>query len=133
MSGSGAVREVRACAALLGATGLVFLVERIVQAQAPDAGASILPLPIGQFVLDLACAAVVLNGNRALRAAVLVITVLGALLQMVILLGGGPPWSFVVAILLAMAQVYALVLLNTKPVRVHFGLDTHDDPLDLDA
>jgi hypothetical protein len=117
---------------LLGATGLVFLVERVVQAQAPGQGASILPLPIGQFVLDLACAAVVLNGNRVLRPVVLAITVLGALLQMVILLGGGPLWNFVVALLLAMAQVYTLVLLNTKPIRVHFGLDTHGDSLDLD-
>ena len=131
MSGSGGMREVRVCAALLGGTGLVFLVERLLQVSGQ--AASILPLPIGQFVLDVACAVVVLNGNRVLRPGVLAITVLGALLQMVILLGGGPLWSFLVAAVLAVAQVYALVLLNTKPIRVHFGLDTHDDPLDLDS
>ncbi|HEX9339430.1 MAG TPA: hypothetical protein VF892_26240 [Pseudonocardiaceae bacterium] len=123
-------RAVRFCAALLGGTGLVFLVERLIQVSSQ--GAAILPLPIVQLVLDAGCAAVVLTGNRVLRPGVLVIAVLGALLQMVILLGGGPLWSFLVALVLAMAQVYALVLLNTKPIRVHFGLDTHDDPLDLE-
>jgi hypothetical protein len=128
--GDGARREVRLLAALLGGTGLVFLVERLFQV--PGQGSTILTLPIGQLVLDGGCAAVVLAGNRLLRPGVLAITMLGALLQMVILLGGGPPWSFVVSVALAAAQVYALVLLNTKPIRVHFGLDTHDDHLDLD-
>lgn len=120
-------REVRVLAALLAGTGLAFLIERL--ALLPGNGPDILPLPIGQLVLDVGCAAVVLTGNRALRPGVLVITVLGALLQMVLVLSGGPLWSVVLAGVLAVAQVYALVLLNTKPIRVHFGLDTHDDPL----
>jgi hypothetical protein len=124
-------RDVRVCAGLLGGTGLVFLVERLIQL--PGQGGAILTPAIAQFVLDAGCVWVVLAGNRPLRPVVLVITVLGALLQMVILLGGGPLWSFLVAALLAIAQVYTLVLLNTKPIRVHFGLDTHDDPLDLES
>jgi hypothetical protein len=121
-------RDVRVCAALLGGTGLVFLVERLIQL--PSQGAPSLTPAIAQLVLDLGGAWVVLAGNRPLRPVVLLITVLGALLQMVILLGGGPLWSFVVSLALALVQVYTLVLLNTKPIRVHFGLDTHDDPLD---
>jgi hypothetical protein len=124
-------RDVRICAALLGGTGLVFLVERLIQLSSQ--GAPSLTPAIAQFVLDLGCAWVVLAGNRPLRPVVLLITVLGALLQMVILLGGGPLWSFVVALALALVQVYLLVLLNTKPIRVHFGLDTHDDPLDQES
>ena len=120
-------RDVRILAGLLAGTGLVFVIQRL--ALLPGNGPDILPLPIAQLVLDAGCAAVVLTGNRALRPVVLVITVLGALLQMVLVLSGGPLWSVLVAGLLAVAQVYTLVLLNTKPIRVHFGLDTHDDPL----
>lgn len=125
-------RDVRVLAALIAGTGLVFVIERLALLPAPGYGPDILPLPIAQLVLDAGCAAVVLAGNRMLRPIVLVITVLGALLQMVIVLGGGPLWSILVTALLAIAQVYTLVLLNTKPIRVHFGLDTHDDPLDLE-
>jgi len=126
-------RDVRVLAGLLAGTGLLFVIQRLALLAVPGIGPDILPLPIAQLVLDAGCAAVVLAGNRALRPVVLVITVLGALLQMVIVLSGGPVWSVVVSALLAIAQVYSLVLLNTKPIRVHFGLDTHDDPLDLES
>jgi hypothetical protein len=52
---------------------------------------------------------------------------------MVIVLGGGPIWTRVVSVILAVAQVYAVVLLNTKPIRIHFGLDTYENPLDLES
>ena len=123
-------RDVRFLAALLAGTGLLFVIERLALLAVSGNGPDILPLPIAQLVLDAGCAAVVLAGNRPLRPVVLVITMLGAVLQMVIVLGGGPLWSIVITALLAIAQVYTLVLLNTKPIRVHFGLDTHDDPLD---
>jgi hypothetical protein len=126
-------RDVRFLAALIAGTGLVFVVERLALLAVPGYAADILPLPIAQLVLDAGCAAVVVAGNRVLRPGVLVITVLGALLQMVLMLSSGPLWSILVSVLLAVAQVYTLVLLNTKPIRVHFGLDTHDDPLDSES
>jgi hypothetical protein len=51
----------------------------------------------------------------------------------VIVLGGGPMWTRVVSAVVAIAQVYAVVLLNTKPIRIHFGLDTYDNPMDLES
>ena len=123
-------RDIRFLAGLIAGTGLVVVSEGL--ALLPSRGPGILPLPSAHLVLDAGCAAVVLTGNRMLRPGVLVITVLGAVLQMVLVLSNGPLWSTVVSVLLAIAQVYTLVLLNTKPVRVHFGLDTHDDPLDLE-
>jgi hypothetical protein len=119
---------------MLGGAGLAFVVESVVRlATESGLGASLLYVPIVQAVLDLACAAVIVAGSKALRPGVLVIAVLGTLVHMVIVLGGGPIWTRVVSAVLAVAQVYAVVLLNTKPIRIHFGLDTHDDPLDLES
>jgi len=118
---------------MLGGAGLVFVVESVLRlATEAGVGASLLYVPIAQAVLDLLAAAVIVVGSRALRPGVLVIAVLGTLVHMVIVLGGGPMWTRVVSAVLAIAQVYAVVLLNTKPIRVHFGLDTHDDPMDLE-
>jgi hypothetical protein len=123
--------DVRVCAALLGVAGLVFMVESLIRLSSQGAG--ILYVPLVQLVLDGTAVGVILTGNRLLRPGVLVIAILGSLVHMVILLGGGPIWTRVVSALLAVMQLYVLVLLNTKPIRVHFGLDTHDDPLDLES
>jgi hypothetical protein len=132
MTESGVRRsEIWVCAGLLGGAGLVFLVESLIRlsTELPN----ILYVPVVQAVLDLACAAVIVVGSRVLRPGVLVIAVLGTLVHMVIVLGGGPIWTRVVSAVLAVAQVYAVVLLNTKPIRIHFGLDTYDNPLDLES
>jgi hypothetical protein len=123
--------DVRVCAALLGGAGLVFLVESLIRLSSQGAG--ILYVPLVQLVLDGTAVGVILTGNRLLRPGVLIIAILGSLVHMVILLGDGPIWTRVVSALLAVMQLYVLVLLNTKPIRVHFGLDTHDDPLDLES
>jgi hypothetical protein len=114
--------DVRVCAGLIGGTGLVWLVESLLRLSGQSA--NILFVPIVVVVLDAAAAWVVLSGNRVLRPAPLVLAVLGALLHMVILLGGGPIWSRIVSGVLAAALIYSLVLLNTKPVREHFGLQS---------
>ena len=122
--------DIWTCAGMLGGAGLVFLAESLIRLSAE--GASILYVPIAQAVLDVLCALVIVAGRRTLRPGVLVIAVLGTLVHMVIVLGGGPIWTRVVSAVLAVAQVYAVVLLNTKPIRIHFGLDTYDSPLDLE-
>jgi hypothetical protein len=135
MTESGVRRsEIWVCAGMLGGAGLVFLVESLIRlaTEGPAVGASLLYVPIAQAVLDVLCAAVIVVGSRAIRPGVLVIAVLGTLVHMVIVLGGGPIWTRVVSAVLAIAQVYAVVLLNTKPIRIHFGLDTYDSPLDLE-
>jgi hypothetical protein len=121
-SGTRTQFDVRVCAGLIGGSGLVWLVESLFRLSGQPA--NILFVPIVALVLDAAAAWVVLSGNRVLRPAPLVLAVLGALLHMVILLGDGPLWTRIVSGLLAAAQIYALVLLNTKPVREHFGLES---------
>jgi hypothetical protein len=114
--------DVRVCAALIGGAGVVWLVESLFRISGQ--GANIVVVPIVLLVLEAAAAGVVLTGNRTLRPGVLVVAVLGALLHMVILLGDTPGWTRAVSGVLAAAQIYALVVLNTKPVREHFGLES---------
>jgi hypothetical protein len=126
--------DIWVCAGMLGGAGLVFVAESVIRlATEAGVGSSLLYVPIVQAVLDLLCAAVIVVGSRTLRPGVLVVAVLGTLVHMVIVLGGGPMWTRVVSAVLAIAQVYAVVLLNTKPIRIHFGLDTYDDPMDLES
>jgi hypothetical protein len=132
MTESGVRRsDIWTCAGMLGGAGLVFLAESLIRLSAE--GASILYVPITQAVLDVLCALVIVAGRRTLRPGVLVIAVLGTLVHMVIVLGSGPIWTRAVSVVLAVAQVYAVVLLNTKPIRIHFGLDTYENPLDLES
>jgi hypothetical protein len=116
--------EIRTSTVIVGAIGLVFLVANLVLLHSNGVG--ILYLPLVLFVLDSASVWIVLTGNRVLRTLALVVVVLTALVQMVSLLGNGPLWFRICCGVLAAASVYALVVLNTKPVRVHFGLDTSD-------
>jgi hypothetical protein len=114
--------DVRVSALLVGGGGLVFLAESLIQLSSQGAG--ILELPIIALVLQSAAAAIILTGNRMARPVALIVVILAALMHMVILLGEGPVWTRIVSGLLAAAQMYALVLLNTKPVRAHFGLES---------
>jgi hypothetical protein len=114
--------DVRVCAALIGGAGVIWLVESLFRLSGQPT--NIIVVPIIALVLEAAAAVVVVTGNRVLRPGALVITVLGALLHMVILLGDTPIWTRIVSGILAAAQIYALVLLNTKPIREHFGLES---------
>ncbi len=117
--------EIRISSLLVAGAGLVFLLESLFLL--PRQGLGILYLPLAVFALNSLATWIILTGNRALRAPVLVVVVMGVLVHMVIMLGGGPVWSRVISGVLAAVSVYALVILNTKPVRIHFGLDTEDE------
>ncbi|HVV22998.1 MAG TPA: hypothetical protein VHF06_26410 [Pseudonocardiaceae bacterium] len=116
--------EVRVSSGLVAATGLIFLVANLTLLSSNSS--SILYLPVVLVVLDALSSWIILTGNRPLRTPALVVVVLNALVLMVTLLGNGPLWFRILSGVLAAASVYALVILNTKPIRVHFGLDTED-------
>lgn len=116
--------EVRTSALLVAGAAVIFLVESLFLIPTQHIG--IIYLPVVLFVLNALATWVILTGNRVLRTPILVVVVLGVLVHMVILLGGGPLWARVISGVLAAASVYALVILNTKPIRIHFGLDTED-------
>jgi hypothetical protein len=113
--------DVLICALLIGGCGLVYLIAEAIRLL-PTAGAGSLAAPIVVAVLLLGAAAAVVAGLRPIRPAVLIVLILATLLQLLFVMDGGLLWRQVVSAILAAAQVYALVLLNTKPVREHFGL-----------
>ena len=113
--------DVWLCALLVGGAGVIFLVESLIRLFA-EGGAGILSVPIVLLVLEGGAAVAILAGTRWARPVVLIIAIIGALVHMVIALGQGLLWTRVVSAILAIAQVYALVALNTKPVREHFGI-----------
>jgi hypothetical protein len=117
--------DVLACALLIGGSGLVFLVVGLVRFLS-EGGFGILEVPIIVFVLQLGAAIAMLTGFRLARPVIVVLVVLVALMHMVIALDNGFAWTRVASGVLAAANVYALVLCNTRPVRAHFGLDTDD-------
>ena len=113
--------DVWLCALLVGGAGVIFLVESLVRLFS-EGGAGILAVPIVLLVLEAGAAVAILGGVRWARPVVLIVVIICALLHMVIALGQGALWTRVVSAILAIAQVYALVALNTKPVREHFGI-----------
>jgi hypothetical protein len=119
--GARATFDVWLCALLIGGAGVIFLVESLIRLAA-EGGAGILALPVVLLALEVGAAAAVVAGTRWARPVVLAVVVIGALLHMVIALGQGPMWTRVVSAILALAQVYTLVALNTRPVREHFGI-----------
>lgn len=108
-------------ALLVAAPGVVFLVESLIRAFT-EGGDGILALPVVLLVLEGGAAVAVLTGTRWARPLVLILVILAALLHMVIALGEGLLWTRMVSAILAVSQVYVLVVLNTKPVREHFGI-----------
>jgi hypothetical protein len=115
--------DVWVCVALVGGAGVVFFVESLIRL-ATEGGVGILTLPLILLVLQGGAAVAMLSGSRWARPVIVVVVIIGALLHMVIALGQGPGWTRAVSAILALAQVYALVALNTKPVREHFGISS---------
>jgi hypothetical protein len=116
--------EIRVSAALVVGGALVFLLQGLFLLHGE--GATILYVPIVMLLINIGFAWIILAGNRSLRPVVLIVLVLEVLLQLVVLLGNGPVWARVMAGAAAAVLLYAQVVLNTKPVRVHFGLDVED-------
>jgi hypothetical protein len=112
--------DVWLCALLIGGSGVVFLVDSVIRLAATHNGSVVGSVVVA--VIEAAAAAAVVFGYRPVRPVVLLVVVLIALLQVEFVLGGGMVWTRVVSGFLAAAHVYALVVLNTKPLRAHFGL-----------
>jgi hypothetical protein len=113
--------DVWLCVLLVGGAGVVFLAESLIRFLS-EGGGGILALPVALLVLEGGAAVAIFAGTRWTRPVVLIVVILGALSHMVIALGQGVMWTRVVSAVLAIAQVYALVALNTKPIREHFGI-----------
>jgi hypothetical protein len=106
--------EVRLAAALLVGSAAVFLLAGLLRL-VTEGGGGLLTAPLLQLALSVGVAGGLLNGIRLARWFGMALALLGALVHMLLALQPLPWWARVVSGLLAAAQVYAAVLLNTKP------------------
>ncbi|MEU4803241.1 hypothetical protein [Actinosynnema sp. NPDC023587] len=112
--------EVR-LAVLIGAVGgLLFVVEGLVRWQG-DGDPAWIKFPIIVLVLELLVAGGLLAGLRLVRPAGAVLYALIGLIHLLAVLGDGPVWVRVLSGVLSALHVFGVVLLNTRPSRLHFG------------
>lgn len=112
--------DVALCALLIGGCGFVFLAASVLRLLA-EGDVGVLTLPVVVAVLEAGAAGSVFAGIRLARPAVFVLLMLVTVLHLLIAMGGGAMWTRVVSAVLAAGGVYALVLLNTRPIREYFG------------
>jgi hypothetical protein len=106
--------ELRLAAGLLTGSALVFVLVALGR-MLDEGGGDWLQLPLLQLAVALGVSGGVLTGVRLARFVGIAVALAGALLHMVLALQPAPWWARLLSGLLAMAQIYAAVLLNTRP------------------
>jgi hypothetical protein len=107
-------------AILIGAVGaLVFVLMGLIQWQV-DADSSWIRFPVIVAVLELLAVAGLVAGLRPARLTAACVFGLVALVHLLAVLNVGPVWVRVLSGLLSAAHVFGIVLLNTRPARLHF-------------
>jgi hypothetical protein len=112
--------ELRLAAGLLTGSALVFVLVALGR-MLDEGGGDWLQPPLLQLAVALGVSGGVLTGVRLARFVGIAVALTGALLHMVLALQPAPWWARLLSGLLAMAQIYAAVLLNTRPA-VEFTL-----------
>jgi hypothetical protein len=112
--------ELRLAAGLLTGSALGFVLVALGRLL-DEGGSGWLQLPLLQLAVALGVSGGMLTGIRLARVVGIAVALAGALLHLVFALQSGPWWARLVLGLLAMAQIYAAVLLNTRPA-VEFTL-----------
>jgi len=106
--------ELRLAAGLLTGSAVVFVLVALGRMLA-EGGGGWLEVPLLQLAVALGVSGGVLIGNRLARILGIAVALAGALLHMVLALQPAPWWARLVSGLLAIAQIYAAVLLSTRP------------------
>ncbi|MEV8436662.1 hypothetical protein AB0425_04760 [Actinosynnema sp. NPDC051121] len=107
-------------ATLIGAAGgLAFVLMGLVQWQVED-DPTWIRFPVIVAVLELLAVGGLLAGLRPARLTAAFVFALVALIHLLAVLNQGPVWIRVVSGVLSAAHVFAVVMLNTKPARIHF-------------
>jgi len=112
--------EIRLIAVVFGVGGLLFVSGALVWA-AVIQDFAVVTVPVADALVGLAAAACLVTGLWLVRWPAMVWATLVAVVQAVLALGAAPVWLRALCGLLAVAHVYALVLLNTAPARAHLG------------
>ncbi|WP_367136830.1 hypothetical protein [Saccharothrix sp. HUAS TT1] len=107
-------------ATLIGAAGaLAFVLMGVIQWQVHGDSAYV-KFPVIIAVLELLAVVGLVAGPRPARLVAACVFGLAALVHLLTVLNQGPVWIRVLSGLLSAAHVFAVVLLNTRPARVHF-------------
>ena len=108
-------------AILIGTAGaLAFVLMGLVQAQV-EADSSWLRFPVVVAVLELLAVAGLAAGARPARLTAACLFGLVGLIHLLAVLNNGPVWLRVLSGVLSAAHVFAVVLLNTRPARLHYS------------
>ncbi|QFZ22529.1 hypothetical protein [Saccharothrix syringae] len=111
--------EVR-LACLVGAAGaLLFVLEGLLWAQL-DGDPGVIRFPVIVAVPELLVLVGLVAGLRPARLTAAWLFGLVALVHLLTVLGDGPVWVRVLSGVLSAVHVFAVVLLNTRPARLHF-------------
>ncbi|WP_158842980.1 hypothetical protein [Saccharothrix deserti] len=107
-------------ATMIGAAGgLLFVLMGLIQWQV-EADSTWVKFPVIIAVLELLAVGGLLAGLRPARLTAAFLFGLVALIHLLAVLNQGPVWIRVMSGLLSAAHVFAVVLLNTRPARIHF-------------
>lgn len=112
--------EVRLAMLITGGAALVFLVVAIIR-QLTEGGAGLLLVPIYLVVLAVIAIGLLIWRPRNVQLVFGIAVLLPVLLHLLVVLGNQVWWLRVLSGVLAAAYVYSLVLVNTKPARMHLA------------
>ncbi len=100
--------------------GLLFVLEGVFRWQG-DGDTAWLKFPIIILVLELVVVGGLLADIRFARPTAAVVYSLVGLVHLLAVLNDGPVWVRVLSGVLCAGHVFGVVLLNTRPARLHFG------------
>ncbi|MFD1147468.1 hypothetical protein [Saccharothrix hoggarensis] len=107
-------------ATLLGAGGgLAFVLMGLIQWQV-EGDSGWMRFPVTVAVVELVVVGGLYAGLRPARLAAAIVYALVALIHLLAVLNDGPVWLRVLSAVLSAVHVFGVVLLNTRPVRIHF-------------
>ncbi|MFD7653516.1 hypothetical protein ACFV4N_06010 [Actinosynnema sp. NPDC059797] len=107
-------------ATLIGTAGaLAFVLMGLVQAQV-ESDPTWLRFPVVVAVLELLAVAGLVAGLRPARLTAACLFALVGLIHLLAVLNDGPVWLRVLSGVLSAVHVFAVVLLNTRPARLHY-------------
>jgi hypothetical protein len=112
--------EVRLAMAINAGAALVFLVLAIVR-QITEGGSGLLPVPIYLVILAAIAVALLIWRPRNVQLLFGIAALLPVLLHLLVVMGNQVWWLRTLSGVLAAAYLYSVVLVNTKPARIHLA------------
>jgi hypothetical protein len=110
--------EVRVAMIINGGAATVFFAVALIR-QLVEGGGGLLAVPIYLVILAAGTIVLLVTRPRNTRLLAGITALLPVLLHLLVVLGGQAWWVRVLSGVLAATYVYSVVLINTKPARIH--------------